>query len=74
MDERHDPLDDAFNRLQELLLGMQAGDAVEPRDASRRSGLAEPTCRSVLEGLTRAGLMSRSDNDRFVRRGLESVS
>jgi hypothetical protein len=71
MDDRNDPRDDAFDRLQQMLLDMQAGDVVGPRAASRLSGLAEPTCRTVLERLTRAGLMARSENDRFVRRPLE---
>jgi hypothetical protein len=71
MDERNDPREDAFDRLQHLLLGMRAGDEVGPRDASRLTGLAEPTCRTVLERLTHVGLMTRSENDRFVRRGLE---
>jgi hypothetical protein len=74
MDQRNDPREDAFDRLQNLLLGMRAGDEVGPRDASRLTGLAEPTCRTVLERLTTAGLMARSADDRFVRRGVETVS
>ncbi len=73
MDETNDPRDDAFDRLQQLLLGMRAGDEVGPRDASRLTGLAEPTCRTVLERLATAGLMARSDNDRFKRCGLETM-
>lgn len=67
------PLNDAFDRLQRLLLAMRAGDELELRDASRLTGLAEPMCRSVLEGLTRVGLMSHEGSDRFVRRHLESA-
>jgi DNA-binding IclR family transcriptional regulator len=63
----NEPLNDAFDRLQRLLLAMRTGDELGPRDASRLTGLAEPTCRVVLEGLTRAGLMARENDDRFVR-------
>ena len=67
MSDTNPPLNDAFDRLQRLLLAMRAGDEVASREASRLTGLAEPTCRTVLEGLTKAGLMSRSGDDRFVR-------
>ncbi|MGE0449880.1 MAG: hypothetical protein AB7Q29_09895 [Vicinamibacterales bacterium] len=67
------PLNDAFDRLQRLLLAMRAGDELEPRDAARLTGLAEPMCRTVLEGLSRVGLMSQEGADRFVRRHLESA-
>jgi DNA-binding IclR family transcriptional regulator len=60
-------LNDAFDRLQQLLLAMHTGDELGPRDASRLTGLAEPTCRTVLEGLARAGLMAHEGGDRFVR-------
>ncbi len=60
-------MDDAFDRLQRLLLAMRTGDDLVIRDASRLSGLSEHTCRSILEGLARAGLMSRCEGDRFVR-------
>jgi len=67
MGHSNEPLDDAFDRLQRLLLAMRAGDELGPRDASRLTGLAEPTCRTVLERLTKAGLMSQDGEDRFVR-------
>jgi DNA-binding IclR family transcriptional regulator len=67
MEQSNDPLDDAFDRLQRLLLAMQTGDELATHDAARLTGLAEPTCRTVLEGLTRAGLMTRGAEDRFVR-------
>lgn len=67
MTERNARPNDAFDRLQHLLLEMNAGDELGPRDAARLTGLAEPTCRSVLEGLARAGLMAREGQDRFVR-------
>jgi hypothetical protein len=73
MNESKAPLNDAFDRLQRLLLAMRAGDELVPHEASRLTGLAEPTCRTVLEGLTKVGLMSREGNDRFVRRHLETV-
>jgi DNA-binding IclR family transcriptional regulator len=60
-------MNDAFDRLQRLLLEMRTGDELALRDAARLSGLAEPTCRTVLEGLSKAGLMSPSGDDRFVR-------
>lgn len=68
------PLNDAFDRLQRLLLAMRAGDELETREAARLTGLTEPTCRTVLEGLARVGLMSREGTDRFVLRHLEPAS
>lgn len=67
MEHSNDPLNDAFDRLQRLLLAMRAGDELVTRDAARLTGLAEPTCRTVLEKLTRAGLMTQAEGDRFVR-------
>jgi DNA-binding IclR family transcriptional regulator len=67
MEQSHDPFNDAFDRLQRLLLAMRTGDELGPRDAARLTGLAEPTCRTVLEKLTRAGLMAQAAEDRFVR-------
>lgn len=67
MSETNAPFQEAFDRLQHLLLAMRAGDELGPHDAARLTGLAEPTCRTVLEGLTKAGLMARDGQDRFVR-------
>ena len=67
MSEPNQPVNDVFDRLQRLLLEMRAGDELALHDAARLTGLAEPTCRTVLEGLTRAGLMSPSGDGRFVR-------
>ena len=67
MSDTNAPLDDAFDRLQRLLLAMRTGDELASRDASRLTGLAEPTCRIVLEGLAKAGLMAHGEGDRFVR-------
>jgi DNA-binding IclR family transcriptional regulator len=66
MSGTNEPLNDAFDRLQRLLLAMRAGDELVPREAARLTGLAEPTCRTVLEGLARAGLMALQ-GDRYVR-------
>ncbi|MFN7914263.1 MAG: hypothetical protein U0Q55_02910 [Vicinamibacterales bacterium] len=67
MNHGNAPMDDAFDRLQRLLLAMRTGDEVATREASRLTGLAEPTCRTVLEGLAKAGLLSHRHDDRFVR-------
>jgi DNA-binding IclR family transcriptional regulator len=67
MEYSNDPLNDAFERLQRLLLAMRTGDELASHDAARLTGLAEPTCRVVLEGLARKGLMTHDGGDRFVR-------
>ena len=67
MSETSASFDDAFDRLQKLLLTLRTGDELGARDAARLTGLAEPTCRTVLEGLAKAGLMSHDGQDRFVR-------
>jgi hypothetical protein len=59
---------DAFDRLQRLLLTMRAGDELGPHDAARLTGLAETTCRAVLERLAKVGLMAHEGQDRFVRK------
>ena len=71
MNYTHEIFNDGFDRLQRLLLAMKAGDELRPADAARLSGLNEGLCRAVLEGLTRAGLMSQAEDDRFVRRSLD---
>lgn len=63
----NEPVDYAFDRLQHLLLAMRAGDQVDTREASRQTGLSEPTCRIVLERLAGAGLLWQEAGDRFVR-------
>ena len=67
MSETGASFDDAFDRLQKLLLTLRTGDGLGARDAARLTGLAESTCRTVLEGLAKAGLMSHDGQDRFVR-------
>src|SRR3954466_11874234 len=64
-------VNEGFDRLQRMLLAMGIGDQVRPGDASDESGLSPEICLAVLVGLERAGLMSRGDEDRFVRRRLD---
>jgi DNA-binding IclR family transcriptional regulator len=64
---------EAFDRLQHLLVAMRSGDELRSSDAARLTGLSEDKCRQVLEGLTRAGLMSCEDQGRYVRRTLNVV-
>ena len=67
----NDSLNDGLDRLQRLLLEMRNGDELACAEAARLSGLSQDVCRTVLEGLTRAGLMSQEPGDRFVRRTLD---
>lgn len=64
---------DGFDRFQRLLLAMRAGDELRASDASHVCGLSEEVCRNVLEGLERAGLMTRPRGDLFIRKTLDSV-
>jgi len=68
MENRNEPLSRGFDRLQQLLLAMNAGDELRCSEAARASGLAEPLCKTVLEKLASAGLMSHEPDGRFVRR------
>ena len=63
--------DDKFDCFEELLLRMNIGEQLRPDEAARLTGLAEETCREVLRGLERAGLMALGHDDHFVRRKLE---
>ena len=63
-----DYVNEGFDRLQRLLLAMHSGDQLLATEASELTGLSPETCRAVLEGLTRAGMMTREPDDRFVRR------
>lgn len=65
--------DQGFDRLQHLLLNMRAGDELRVGEAANQSGLRRETCLAVLEGLTRARLMSRESDDLFVRRHLDPI-
>ncbi len=62
---------EAFDRLQQLLLTLRVGDELRIADAAQATGLAEHMCRAMLEGLARAGLMTQVDDDRFVRCALD---
>lgn len=66
--------DEGFDRLQDLLLAMRAGDVLHLGDAARVSGLSEDTCLTALEALEQVGLMSRETDGRFIRRTLETVT
>jgi hypothetical protein len=70
MSYTNESLNDGFDRLQRLLLQMRDGDELLCAEAARVSGLNLGICRAVLEGLTRAGLMSHEADDRFVRRSM----
>lgn len=67
-------VNDGFDRLQRRLLEMIVGDVLTPVDAAEESGLTADTCLTVLVGLERAGLMTRENGDRFVRRSLSVAS
>ena len=43
-------------------------------EAKRVTGLSTDVCRSVFDGLRRAGLMMHAGDDRFVRRTLDTVA
>jgi hypothetical protein len=62
---------EGFDRFQQLLFDMQPGDELRPKDASNSCGLSEDVCRSVFEGLARAGMMTHEHGDRFVRKTLD---
>ena len=64
--------DDKFDRLEELLLRMNIGEQLRPDEAARQTGLSEETCREVLRGLERAGLMTLGHDDHYVRCKLDS--
>jgi DNA-binding IclR family transcriptional regulator len=70
----NESLNEGLDRLQRLLLAMRTGDDLRCQEAARLSGLSETTCRTVLESLTRAGLMSEESDGRFVRRSLDAVT
>jgi DNA-binding IclR family transcriptional regulator len=65
---------EAFDRLEHLLVAMRSGEELSSADAARLTGLSEDKCRLVLEGLTRAGLMSCEDTGRYVRRTLDVLA
>ena len=71
MDNTKQSVQDGFDRFQRLLFAMSAGDELRPCDASLVCGLSEDTCRTVLKGLERAGMMTHQRGDRFVRKTLD---
>lgn len=71
MDGENQHVSEGFDRLQEMLLAMHVGDDVRAGDAAHLTGLSENVCRTVFEGLTRAGLMTHVEDDRFVRCALD---
>ena len=64
----------AFDRFQDLLLAMRAGDELRASEAARLTGLSHDVCQSVLEGLQRAGLMTHRGDDLFVRKTLDVLA
>jgi DNA-binding IclR family transcriptional regulator len=66
--------DEGFDRLQQLLLDMRAGDHVRAADVAAATGLSAATCVAVLEGLERAGLMGHTEDGRFVRQTLDVMA
>jgi DNA-binding IclR family transcriptional regulator len=59
-------VDAGLDKLQNLLLAMQAGDEVSVARAVEASGLEDSQCAAVLEALVRAGLM-RLHGDAYIR-------
>jgi DNA-binding IclR family transcriptional regulator len=74
MAQTHQRVHDGFDRFQELLLAMRAGDELRASDAARLTGLSQDVCLSVLDGLKRAGLMTHQGDDRFVRKTLDVMA
>ena len=58
---------DGFERFQQLLLSMNIGEQLRPDEAAQQTGLTVETCRTVLRGLERAGLMTLGHDERYVR-------
>jgi DNA-binding IclR family transcriptional regulator len=71
MNNTRQSVQDGFDRFQRLLFALHAGDELRASDASLVCGLSEDTCRTVLEGLQRAGMMTHERGDRFVRKTLD---
>jgi hypothetical protein len=71
MDKIKRSVQEGFDRLQRVLFDMLPGDELRPKDAADICGLSEDVCRSVFEGLERAGMMTHESGDRFVRKTLD---
>ncbi len=66
-------VNEGFDRFQAFLLAMRIGDEVRAPEAADLTGLSPETCRTVLEGLSRAGLMTPEPDGRYVRRSLDVI-
>ncbi len=62
--------DTRWERLQELLTNLKAGETVTVRGISARTGLGLESVSTVLEALTRAELFAQVDQSTFVRDSL----
>ena len=67
MEPRSLNTNDRFDRFQQLLLEMTVGDRLRPDEAAQQTGLSEETCRTVLRGLERAGLMTLGHDEHYIR-------
>ena len=67
MDPTSFKTDDGFDRFQQILLQMNVGEQLRPDEAAKHTGLTEDTCRAVLRGLERAGLMTLGRDEHYVR-------
>ncbi|HEY6214613.1 MAG TPA: hypothetical protein VIW45_20105 [Vicinamibacterales bacterium] len=72
MDPRSLNTNASFERFQQLLVNMHIGEELRPDEAARKTGLSEDTCRAVLKGLERAGLMALGHDEHYVRCKLDS--
>jgi hypothetical protein len=63
-----------WDRLQRLLENLTPGDEVLVSATVRTTGLDHHTCLTVFEALTRAELLTRTDDDVFVRRRMHEVT
>jgi DNA-binding GntR family transcriptional regulator len=62
--------DTGWDRLNDILLNIKAGDVIVPDDLVEQTGLSPEMIRTVLEALTRAELFERTENGIFIRRSL----
>ncbi len=74
MDETRLSTSEGFDRLQRLLLAMHTGEELRASEAATVTGLSSEICRTVFEGLSRAGLMAHQHDDVFVRRSLDLMA
>jgi hypothetical protein len=62
--------DTSWDRLNDILLNVKAGDTIAPDDLVTQTGLSPEMVRTVLEALTRAELFERTETGIFIRRSL----